>query len=272
MKIKIIVGLIAMALAAFPMQSALAAQEEGAKNSVVLQTETRSKVAENLIVSMTTYMKSLPQFYVCGEINYDVVYKENNKIQYSGIFDYYVERPGQFQFNAKGDIQNKQVIFDGKAVTVYDANKNVYGTIATPSTIDGTLDLALNEYGISLPILDLARNKFGDNIIKDTKKSAYVGLSDVGGIACNHVALAKENINIQLWIEASETPIPRKVLITSKSNPAMPNWSCVITDWTSSPKLYDGWTTFVPKTGMKKIEFIKASDRPASVKSYGTEG
>jgi len=270
MKRKIIVALIALAVVAFPTQSLFAAQEMS-NEPAISQVETRSAGAENLVISMTTYMKSLPQFYVCGEINYDVVYKENNKIQYSGVFDYYVKRPGQFQFNAKGDIQNTQVIFDGQSVTVYDANKAVYGIIETPSTIDGTLDLALSEYGIRLPVLDLARSSFGDNILKDVKKSAYVGLSDVGGITCHHVALAKENLTIQLWIEAGETPIPRKVLITSKSNPAMPSWSCVISDWTPTPKLYDGWTTFVPKAGMKKIEFLKSSDRPASVINYGKE-
>lgn len=270
MKLKFIVALIAVALAAFPMQPIFAAQEEGTA-ATISQTETRSKGAENLVISMTKYMNSLPELYVCGEINYDTVYKENNKIQYAAVFDYYVKRPGQFQFNANGDIQNKQVVFDGKTVTVYDANKNVYGMIEAPSTIDGTLDLALNEYGISLPILDLARSEFGENIIKNVKKSAYVGLSDVGGIACHHVALAKENLSIQLWIEVGEKPVPRKVLITSKNNPAMPNWSYVITDWTSTPKLYDGWTTFVPKPGMKKIDFLKTADRPASVAIYGKE-
>jgi len=270
MKLKIIAGLIAMAFMVLTVQPVLAAQEEN-QTPIVFLKEERATNPESLVRFMTDYIRSLPQFYICGEISYDKVYKENNKIQYSAEFDFYVKRPSQFQFNVNGDLQNKQVLYDGKSVTVYDANKSVYGVIEAYSTIDATLDKAEKEYGIRLPVLDLARSEFGANILTDVTKSAYVGLSNVGGIPCRHVAFAKEGLNIQLWIEDGPTPFPRKIVLTSKSDPAMPSWTCVITDWSLSPKLPDGWTTFVPKAGMKKIDFLKPDDQAASTSKYGKE-
>lgn len=270
MKLKNIVGLIAIACLVLTVQPVMASPE-GDKTSTVFLKEEKATDPEALVQFMTDYIRSLPQFYICGEISYDKVYKDNNKIQYLAEFDFYVKRPNQFQFNANGDIQNKQVLYDGKTLTVYDANKAVYGVIETSSTIDETLNMAEKEYGIRLPVLDLARSEFGENILKDVTKSAYVGLSNVGGVPCRHVAFAKNELAIQLWIEDGPNPFPRKIVLNSKSNPAMPSWTCVVTDWSLSPKLPDGWTTFVPKDGMKKIEFLKPDDPAASTSSYGKE-
>jgi hypothetical protein len=78
------------------------------------------------------------------------------------------------------------------------------------------------------------------------------------------VAFVKETMNLQLWIEASGQPFLRKFLVTFKNDPAMPSWSAQISDWNLSPVLPEGWTTFVPKPWMKKIEFLKPSTLPAS--------
>ena len=231
---------------------------------LMVQTASAAPEPGALIQSMTTYMKSLPQFYVAGQANYDQVYLNNNKIQYAVNFDYYVKRPGEFQLNLEGDVQHKQILFNGKSLTIYDEDKAVYAIMDTPATIDEALDKALKEYGMSLALLDVARSNFGANILKDVQKSAYVGKSYVGNLLCHHVAFAKEKLNLQLWIEAGDKPFLRKFLVTFKDNPAMPTWSAEITDWNLSPVLPEGWTTFVPKPGMRKIEFVKPSNQPAS--------
>lgn len=231
---------------------------------LMVQTVWAAPDPEALIQSMTTYMKSLPQFYVAGQANYDQVYQNNNKIQYAVDFDYYVKRPGEFQLNLEGDVLHKQLLFNGKSLTIYDEDKAAYAVMETPSTIDEALDKALKEYGLSLALLDVARSNFGANILKDVQKSAYVGKSNVGNIVCHHVAFAKETMNLQLWIEEGDKPFLRKFLVTFKNNPAMPTWSAEISDWNLSPVLPDGWTAFVPKPGMKKIEFLKPSEKPTS--------
>lgn len=266
MKQKFIIGLFAIVCLSQVFQPVWAASDQAliVKPLSASSTTLSQPDPERLIRSMTAYMKALPQFYVSGEAYYDKVYQDNNKIQYSFDFDYYVKRPGEFQFNFEGDLHNKQILFNGKSITIYDEDKAVYAVMETPPTIDGALDKAAAEYGLSLAILDVARSDFGDNILKDVSKSAYVGLSNVGGILCHHVAFVKEAFNLQLWIETGDRPFIRKFVVTFKNNPAMPNWSAEITDWTLSPVLPNGWTTFVPKPGMKKIEFMKPSNQAAA--------
>ena len=261
MKHKFLAGVVAFVCLLTFFQPVWAAPETvNAKPPVVVSTP----APEELVLSMTKFMNSLPQFYISGSASYDKVYQDNNKLQYSFDFDYYVKRPGEFQINLEGDLQNKQILFNGKNLTVYDEDKAVYASIDTPPTIDAALDKAANEYGLSLAILDVARSDFASNLLKDVLKSAYVGMSKVGDIPCHSVAFAKSDRNFQLWIEDGERPFLRKVVITFKSNPAMPTWIVEISDWNLSPVLPEGWSTFVAKPGMQKIKFLKPSEKSAA--------
>ena len=216
---------------------------------------------EELVLSMTKFMNSLPQFYLSGTASYDKVYQDNDKIQYLMDFDYYVKRPGEFQLNLDGDLQNKQILFNGKNLTIYDEDKALYAVIDTPPTIDAALDVATNEYGLSLALLDVARSDFAANLLQDVVKSAYVGKSSVGDIPCHSVAFAKKDRNIQVWIEDGDKPFLRKVVITYKNHPAMPTWIIEISDWNLAPVLPEGWSNFVVKPGMQKTTFLKPSEK-----------
>jgi hypothetical protein len=258
MKPKNIVGLLALVCFSLIFQPAWAAPEAAA----VKPAEAVSAPApEDVALSMTKYMNSLPQFYISGEANYDKVYQDNDKIQFSFDFDFYVKRPGQFQLDIEGDVLNKQFLFNGKTLTVYDEDKAAYAVMETPPTIEEALDKAANEYGLTFAILNVARNDFAETLLQDVIQSVYVGKSQVGDISCHHVAFKKKDRNVQLWIEEGDKPFLRKVVITFKDNPAMPSWQVEITDWNLSPVLPEGWTTFVAKPGMKQIPFVKTSEK-----------
>ena len=176
-------------------QTVLAAPDQEATTTPFkfsIQSESATS-PEAIVNSMTTFMKALPQFYATGQVSYDKVFPDNNKLLYAFDFDYCVKRPGSFQLNLDGDEQNKQILFNGKSLTVYDADKAMYAVIESPSTltIDEVLDKA-EKYRLTLALLDVGRRNFGDNLLKDVVKSAYAGLSSFGDISCHHVAFAKK--------------------------------------------------------------------------------
>ena len=258
MKRKGVVSLVVACCLLMSFQAVLAAPGTiNAKSPVAFS----APVPEELVQSMTKFMNSLPRFYISGTANYDKIYQDNDKIQYSFDFDYYVKRPGEFQINLDGDLQKKQILFNGKNLTIYDEDKALYAVIDTPPTIDAALDMAANDYGMNLAILDVARSNFAGNLLQDVVKSVYVGKSNVGDIPCHHVAFAKKDRNIQVWIEDGEKPFLRKVVITYKGHPAMPTWIFEVTDWNLSPELPEGWSTFAVKPGMARTTFLKPSEK-----------
>jgi hypothetical protein len=84
----------------------------------------------------------------------------------------------------------------------------------------------------------------------------YVGLHSVHGVECHHLAFVGEDVDFQVWIENSKTPLPRKVIITSKLVAGAPQFTALLSDWNVSAQLPDSLFSFVEPEGAEKIGFL----------------
>jgi hypothetical protein len=205
---------------------------------------------------MCDYLKSLQEFSFKGEVTDDHTYGEGKKLQFAFGLEGFVKRPDKLRLNAKGDLQNKEFFYDGKTVTMYDTVKQVYATVAMPPTIDAALAQARKDYGLKLIAAELANTNLFNQITEGVKDAVYVGEGTVFGVKCQHVAFDKERAEVQLWIEASDRPVLRKVVLTYKNVEYSPQWTAYFTDWNVSPQLADSLFTFTPPQGAEKIDFV----------------
>lgn len=67
---------------------------------------------------MSDYLKSLKEFPFKGEVTDGHTYSAGNKLQFAFGLEGYVKRPDKIRFNAKGDLQNKEIFYDGQAFTI----------------------------------------------------------------------------------------------------------------------------------------------------------
>jgi hypothetical protein len=81
-------------------------------------------------------------------------------------------------------------------------------------------------------------------------------LSTVHGVKCHHLAFRGEEADWQIWIEAGDTPLPRKFVITSKWITAAPQFTTVMTKWDAASQLADDLFKFVPPKEAEKIDFL----------------
>ena len=58
----------------------------------------------------------------------------------------------------------------------------------------------------------------------------------------------------QLWIEADDTPLPRKMVITTTQEKKYPQYVAVM-NWNLSPKISNKLFTFLPPKDAYKIKF-----------------
>ncbi|MCK5139892.1 MAG: DUF2092 domain-containing protein, partial [Thermodesulfovibrionia bacterium] len=61
--------------------------------------------------------------------------------------------------------------------------------------------------------------------------------------------------------ENSETPLPRKLIISEKWITGGPQFTALLSDWNLSAQLKDNLFTFVPPEKAKKIEFLPAEKK-----------
>ena len=268
-----ILGLVLLGTASFGQEKGKApappAPEAKAPAPQAQPAKTADVDPKQVLRQMCDYLNSLKEFSFKGEVTDDHTYAAGNKLQFAFGLEGYVKRPDKIRLNAKGDLQNKELFYDGKAFTIYDTVKKVYATAAMPSTIDEALDKASTDYEIRLIPAQLAKTNLFEQITKGLEDEVYVGEGTVFGVKCHHVAFDNGKVVGQFWVEASDKPLLRKVVLTYKDVEFSPQWTLYLTDWNVSPQLADNLFAFSPPQGAEKIDFMAVKKTEAPERGKG---
>lgn len=265
-----ILGLVLLGTASFGQEKEKAPAPEAKAPVPQAQPAKAQDIDPKQVVrQMCDYLKSLKEFSFKGEVTDDHTFSAGNKLQFAFDLEGYVKRPDKIRLDAKGDLQNKEFFYDGKAITIYDTVKKVYATASMPPTIDEALAKANSDYGLRLIVAELAKTNLFEEITKGVKDGVYVGEGTVFGVKCQHVAFDKGKTVVQLWVEASDKPVLRKAVLTYKDVDFSPQWTLYLTEWNVSPQLADNLFTFSPPQGAEKIDFMAVKKTEAPERGKG---
>jgi len=193
--------------------------------------------ADAILRQMSSYLGSARAFQFRANLTFDDVPVSDIKVQYSGSMEVYVRRPGSLQVNYRDDLSVKRFWLDGGKATVLEPREKLWASADGESTIDASLKRLAADYGVSLPLDDLLFSDPYSGLMGDVKRHRYVGLHEVEGVPCHHLVFGQENVNWQIWIEAGDRPLPRKVVITYKTLPMAPEYAALFVGWDLSPEL-----------------------------------
>lgn len=107
--------------------------------------------------------------------------------------------------------------------------------------------------GLRRRIADLLQSKSYEVLIKDVLEAKYIGHGVIDGRECEHLAFRNFDTDWQLWVEIGPNPIPRKMVITSKTLNSAPQFTLRIKEWKTDIKLSAESFSFNPASGMKKL-------------------
>jgi len=266
----VILGLVLLGTASFGQEKEKAPAPEAKAPVPQAQPAKDQDIDPKQVVrQMCDYLKSLKEFSFKGEVTDDHTFSAGNKLQFAFDLEGYVKRPDKIRLDAKGDLQNKEFFYDGKAITIYDTVKKVYATASMPPTIDEALAKANSDYGLRLIVAELAKTNLFEEITKGVKDGVYVGEGTVFGVKCQHVAFDKGKTVVQLWVEASDKPVLRKAVLTYKDVDFSPQWTLYLTEWNVFPQLADNLFTFSPPQGAEKIDFMAVKKTEAPERGKG---
>ena len=215
--------------------------------------------AELVLKAMSDYMKSVKQFSFRGKISFDDVLPTGQKIQYSAENKVAIRRPDRVYAEMQGDTGKRRFWFDGKRATLVDGGLGVYTTVDDlPIELGAMMDHLMEKYDFSPPLADLVYPDIYEALIDNVQFGIYVGLHDVEGVRCHHLAFVTKYIDWQIWIEDGLQMVPRKVLITYKALPESPQYTAILTDWDLNARfsdiLFD--VEMAALANLEKIEFL----------------
>jgi hypothetical protein len=166
-----------------------------------------------------------------AEINFDTVLSSGVKLQYAAAMDTAIQRPNQLAISYKGDLGAKELWYDGKTLTILDPAHRAYASVSAPDSIDAMLTQVTEEKNLSVPLEGFDFSHPCERVYPRILRGKYVGVNDVGGVDCDHLAFAQQDVDWQLWIDHSGNPLPRKIVITYIKLPAQPQWAAVFSNW-----------------------------------------
>jgi hypothetical protein len=204
-------------------------------------------------------MSGLGEFTFRAQILYDVVTQSDQKLSFGGTVTVSVRRPNGLHVQFDGDERTSRIVFDGETFTFNDVVANVYARAETLGEIDAAIDDVFDRFGFSVPIADLVYANPYLTLSENILDGFYVGHHRVEGIPCHHLAFSQETIDWQIWIEDGPRPLPRKLLITYKTEEGSPQYQATITSWDLEPRFSDHYFTFQPPAGADEIEFLPTS-------------
>lgn len=210
---------------------------------------------DKIVAGMCAYLKSLDRFSFRAEVTNDEVYTGGKKLQFGFTTETFVERPDKLRVDAAGDLFDKQFLFDGKTLTLVDVGEKVYASAPAPGDIEGALAKADGQLRFRVPLGDLASPRLCEHLAKGQGHALYVGPSKVRGVATEHLAFDRADIQFQLWVATGNRPLPMKILINQKNLPAEPQWTAVLSDWKTAAKLKPDTFTYNAGPGVKQIKF-----------------
>jgi hypothetical protein len=196
-----------------------------------------------------------------AEINFDSVLPSHVKLQYAAEMDTAIKRPNRLSISYKSDLGAKAIWYDGETVTILDHTHKVYASIPAPDSIDAMFTQAADERKLSIPLEGFDLNNPCRRAYRDIQRGKYVGVNDVSGVDCDHLAFIQQDADWQLWIDHRKKPLPSKIVITYKNRPAQPQWTAVFSKWRFDRKLPA--SLFQPKIpkGVIKTSFIGEQEK-----------
>jgi hypothetical protein len=200
-------------------------------------------------------LRALRQFSLTSDASTEVVLDDGQKVELDGTVTYRVRAPNQLFLELASDRQQRQLIYDGKTLTVYSPRLKYYAQVdGLSATLGELVEDAASRYGIEFPLADMFL--WGtDRAPKTAIRSAmHVGGGTQDGEPIDQYAFHQDGVDWQVWISKA-TALPVKLIITSLDDPAQPQYRARL-HWDTRTPVDANAFAFTPPADASRIKLV----------------
>ncbi|OLN26924.1 Outer membrane protein [Desulfovibrio sp. DV] len=144
------------------------------------------------VAAMCRDLASRSALAFSAEITEEQVYPNGQTVQLTRFADVALKRPDKLYSRVTGDERDRVFVYDGKTVTVADYDRGVYAVIDAPPTIDATMAMLSEKYGLVAPLSDLLYADPCKELLANVRTGDCVGVHTAAGVACDHLAFTQK--------------------------------------------------------------------------------
>jgi hypothetical protein len=210
--------------------------------------------ADELVRLMSGRLARATAFSLEAEEVYDEVPEQSPRRQLTARRRVSARRPDHFAGDVSGDALNRAFWYDGKTFSALEKEQNVWTSGSVPPTIDEALDWIFDKTGTVIPLADFVYADPYSRLMGSVERGVYLGIHEAAGVPCYHLSFEQATIDWQLWIDAGEEPLPRKLVIAYKTEDEVPQYEVTIRKWDFETKVPDELFRFEPPEGARRVE------------------
>lgn len=240
----------------------------------ICQAQDQEGDAMKILKAMSDYVGGQKTIQLTFDSDIEVITPQLEKIQFTNSGGALLERPNRLRAHRVGGYADVELIFDGKTVNVYGKHVNGYAQFEAPGTVDHLIEALRAGHGIALPGSDLLLSDSYAVLAAGVLESKHIGSGVIDGRECEHLAFRNFDTDWQIWIEAGDKPIPRKLVVTSKTLNSAPQYTIRIKEWKTGIKPAPDAFSFVPPTGAETLSpdaLMEFDELPPSAEEVGNQ-
>ena len=213
--------------------------------------------ALQILKGMTDYLGGLKSFSMHTENSFEDVLDTGQKIQYDFASSVVIQRPDKLRAERMDGDVRQDLVYNGETLTVYEGAKDFFAVISVPDNLDDTLTFSRDALDLVPPAGDMVYTNAYELLTAGVTSGFVVGKAVIGGISCTQLAFTTPVVDWQVWVADGGKPLPVKYVLTTRDDPAQPQFIALISNWNTDPMIPDGlFDLKVPATATE-IEFVR---------------
>lgn len=221
--------------------------------------------ALDILDRMADRLAQAKGFSVTIRAGFDVVQDSGQKITFGEKRHVTLSRPDQLRIEAEeSDGKRTLVIFDGKAITVFNPADNVYGQVEKAGSVDDVIRYVVQDLNIRLPLALLLVSTLPEELDQRLEAIDYVERDMLTAAPTHHLAGRGADVDFEIWVDAGDTHLPQRLAITYRNEEGAPQYRAEFSDWKLDPDVSTVELAFTPPDEARRIPFlVRVRQHPA---------
>ena len=217
--------------------------------------------AKKLFQAMSDYMGKQTKMSFDLDTNLEVVTEDHQKLSLTSSGSLTMVRPDKLHVVRHGGFADVEFFFNGKTLSLFRKDQNLFAKVETPGTIDHLVDELRDKYQRPLPAADLLAANVSAEMMPDVKDVKDLGSGVIRGIECDHLAFRTEDVDWQIWIAHGDRPYPVRLVFTSNKVAGSPQYQVDVMNFKTGNQVANADFNFTPPPDAKQVQ-------PSELKSF----
>ena len=215
-----------------------------------------------LLKGMLHYLEGLSRFAFVAHTAYDAVQETGQELEFGGRRRLLVRRPDRMRVEvADRDGERATLFFDGERISVDLPVETAYAQVDKRGTLDEAIDYLEQGLDEPVPLLNLVQSEIYEELEGRIRYGLRVGDATLADRLCHHLAFQGEDVDLQIWVQQGERPLPVRIVITYPRAEGSPQFRAQLSQWDLAPDARDGLFDFTPSPEAERIPFAPRPSR-----------